>query len=287
MPASDLAKVIWHNLVQTPIGDRIFYVPFWECPYRCEFCCVDSLPGRPPADLAAGEAMLFALIAEQFRRTGVKQALHIYGGEPLIKAKYIEDFGVRALLQPGVKKLYLYSTLRPPGAERCVEAWGRDNVRIVVNRDTATDKVHEQMARLQGVAEFYSNPTVFHTGRGRKGEAAYQERWFEHMLPASLPGRSCFANASGLLVNGAHGTVHLCCLPQSPVIADFSQAAATVLDRQATSLASFHKEIKARMRDEGHIHACSVCEAHSRWDTRVAPTFKLVDGVIAPPAALA
>lgn len=264
---SDMPQVIWHNLRQKPMLQRIFYVPFWECPYRCEDCCVDSWPGRPPKDLEAGEAMLFGLIAAQARHTGHAIALHIYGGEPLMRPRYLRDFMQRALGHAGVGKLYLYSTLRPRGIESVVAKVPKGRLRIVVNPDTANDAVHARMAALDGIAEFYRNPTIFHTGRGRYGADGYQEAWFERLLPAALPGRSCFATASGMLINGPHRSVHLCCLPQSPVVGHFNQDPSNVFSAYRRKLETFHREVRARVRAEGHVHACEVCEQDSAYDS--------------------
>lgn len=269
---SDLASVIWHNLRQTPMLSRIFYVPFWECPYRCDFCCVDSLPGRPPADLDRGEDMLFELIAELHQRTGKPLGLHYYGGEPLMRPEYLAQVAERAMRDPAVGKFYVYSTLKLKGIDLVLDVVPRDRLRIVVNTDTVDDFVRAEVARLEGIAEYYTNPTVFHTGRGRAGCEGYQEAWFERVLPRALPGRSCFATASGMLVNGPHHSVHLCCLPQSPEVGRLDMPAAQVVDQYLARLKTYHKEALAQMRRDKLMHACQTCEANSRFEsTRHGP----------------
>jgi hypothetical protein len=263
-----LPKVVFNNLLQRPQLDRVFYVPFWECPYRCAFCCVDSLPGKPPRQPDAGEPMLFGLLEALRARTGRAVQVHVYGGEPLLRPDYLAALAGRLLGQPGFGKLYLYSTLRPPGIERVAAALPPGRLRVVVNPDTLDAEARARMAALAGVAELYRNPMTFPTGRGAEGAAGYRTDWLTRLLPVGLPGRSCFATVSGPLVNGAHGLVHLCCLPQSPVVGRTDEPPAEVLARYETVVAGFHREVEALARQLGVSHPCAVCDRTAGFDSR-------------------
>ncbi|MBD66647.1 MAG: hypothetical protein CME62_15670 [Halobacteriovoraceae bacterium] len=283
MASSDLLKVIKHNLTQKPILDRVFYVPFWECPYNCDFCCVDSLPGKPQSDLGAGEEFLFKFLGSLSLQTNKKVGLHYYGGEPLLKPEEFLNVARRAVSHPAISKVYLYSTLRPPKSVETIKQLPSDKIRVVVNDFTANEKVKHAMQELAGVAEYYSNPTVFHTGRARNIEGEVKKfssekikkTFFEKVLPPSLPGRSCFANASGPLINVAHQKVHLCCLPQSPVVGDFASDTDQLVKKYIASLQEFHKKTYQDMKKCGHTHACQSCEKWSAWDTRKVPAFSI------------
>jgi len=278
---SDMPKVALNNLMQRPMLDRIFYVPFWDCPYNCEFCCVDSLPGKPPEHPTSGEATLMALMDALHERTGRPIQVHVYGGEPLLRPNTIAALAGRLVDRASFKKMYLYSTMRKSGADRVLAALRDPSLlRVVVNDFTANERVHERMAELGGgdVAEFYNNLVVFPTGRGREGEQAYRKSLLERVMPSWAPGRSCFATVSGMLVNGAHDTVHLCCLPQSPVVGTFEEDARVIIERYERKLETFHSEIRKVMQERGLSHACSACELASNWDTRVRPDTSHLEG---------
>ncbi len=267
----DILKVGWNNFLQRPLLDRIFYVPFWDCPYLCDFCCVASLPGKPKEDLTKGESTLFSLLAILYKNLGEPIQVHVYGGEPLLRPDYIWDLARRLKETKMMKRFYLYSTLRPRGLEKIVEALGEKNLRVIVNPTTINSSVKSQMNQFPKIIETYKNPVFFPTGRAKIGEKAYRRTIWERILPFGMPGKACFANVSGPLVNGEHGTVHLCCLPQSPVVGETVEPADLIWKRYREKLKEYWKEVEQNAKEKGYSFACSVCESKSQWDTRVRP----------------
>tara|TARA_Y100001937_G_scaffold122491_1_gene183503 strand:- start:211726 stop:212637 length:912 start_codon:yes stop_codon:yes gene_type:complete len=256
--------------------DRIFYVPFWECPYMCDFCCVDSLPGKPPADLQAGEPILFALMDRLYENTGRKQQVHVYGGEPMLRPDYMYSLARSLKDRPSFDRFYMYSTLRPGKEEPLVDILGPEKLKIIVNPDTATDSIREKVQQYgrahKGMVEFYFNPTFFPTGRGSEDLSGYKPNWMQKYLPTGIPGRACFARISGMLVNGPDRSVHLCCLPQSPVVGNFADQIHEGQDSESLEersriiyhsylqgLKNYPSEVNSRARQEGRPHPCSVC----------------------------
>lgn len=268
----DILKIAWHNLLQKPLLDRIFYVPFWECPFQCAFCCVSSLPGRPPSPAPDHAQVLSNMLRRLARLRGGPVDVHYYGGEPLLRPDVIVSLARTLLPDPAFGRLTLYSTLRPPGLKKVLNAIPTHRLSIVVNPNTATPDVHAVVKDLGGVAAFYKNPTVFPTGRGAVGQAGYRKSFVEQCVSSWMPGRSCFANASGMLLNGAHRTMHLCCLPQSPVVGTFEEEPDVVLGRYLDMLPEYHKDMRRKMNEKGFSHACSVCQEESAWDTAVPPS---------------
>jgi hypothetical protein len=267
----NLLPVAVGNLLQRPRFDRVFYVPLWECPYECADCCVDSLPGAPPEDVTRGVPTLLALTEAIAARRGAPIGVHVYGGEPLLRADAIEEL-VRTL-DPlrDVARIYLYTTLRSHAYEKIARAAKPGRLRFIVNPATATDEVRARVASLGASAEWYRNVTIFPTGRGRVGSPAYRRSLLERVVPASAPGRSCFATVSGPLVNGPHGVVHLCCLPQSPVIGRLDEPAPALLARYEELLVTHHARMRAEAERLGVSHACAVCEHESAWSPRRKP----------------
>lgn len=283
---NDFPKIVWHNFRQKPILDRVFYVPFWDCPYNCDFCCVDSLPGKPKVDFEEGKKFLLNFLKSFHSISKKPIALHYYGGEPLLKPQEFLDIVKMAQDSKIVSKIYLYSTLLPKGSLEVIKMIPKDFIRVIVNEFTADQNVINAMKELDGIAEYYDNPVVFHTGRARQLEQKFQgaknfsnkkikQTVFENIFPASFPGRSCFANASGPLINLAHKKIHLCCLPQSPVIGDFDTNVDELLIQYKIGLESFYKKTTQAMKDCGDSHACKSCEKWSQWDTKKESLFNL------------
>ncbi|WP_411822112.1 radical SAM protein [Leptospira sp. 'Mane'] len=275
----DFFKVAAYNFFQKSLYDRIFYVPFWECPYECSFCCVDSLPGKPPLKIDAGEEKLLELIDKLYEIKKKPIQLHVYGGEPMLKPSYMEHIARLSVDNFKISRFYLYSTLRAGDIFPIVKAAGKNKIRIIVNPSTANDKVRDTMGRLNGIAEWYKNATVFPTGRAKQGSPSYRKSLIESIVPKSFPGRACFANISGMLVNGAHGTVHLCCLPQSPVVGTIDEKTDVILQRYRITLKSWYREILLKMRKDKISHACSVCQSLSDWNTKLRPNVSYLDSL--------
>lgn len=284
MPSSDIVKIIWNNLRQKPVYDRVFYVPFWECPFNCDFCCVDSLPGKPKQSFKEGEDFLFSFLKTYSEKVGRPIGLHYYGGEPLLRPQAFLDVAKRAETSGYVSKIYLYSTLRLKHSLETVQQVPKDFLRIIVNDFRADDLVLENMKALKGVAEYYDNPVVFHTGRARGQEDSHKNKSFrktlyEKSFPPSFPGRSCFANVSGPLINVPHKKIHLCCLPQSPVFGGFEESSDALVDTYMSAVKNYYKIVDREMRDCKQSHACSVCEKWSKWDTYKVPEFTLEQNI--------
>lgn len=267
--------------------DRIFYVPFWECPYMCDFCCVDSLPGKPPSDLEAGEPMLFALLERLYEYTGRPQQVHVYGGEPMLRPDYVLELARRLKDQPFFQRFYLYSTLRPGKEEALVQLLGKEHLRIIVNPDTADDRVREKVRSYPGIAEFYLNPVFFPTGRGSEDLRGYKPNWMQKYIPVGMPGRSCFARVSGMLVNGPDRKVHLCCLPQSPSVGEFAEAelrtdtemleerSRIIYDEYLKQLKEYPARVNSTARKQDKAHPCSVCNDESSFGKRLSNSVPL------------
>ena len=157
----------------------------------------------------------------------------------------------------------------------------KDFIRVIVNDFTADKAVHRKMEQLEGIAEFYDNPVVFHTGRARTSEEQnfsnqkIKKTIYEKILPPSFPGRSCFANSSGPLINLAHENVHLCCLPQSPTIGDFEIGSKALVENYLDAVQSYYKTVKKDMKACGLSHACASCEKWSAWDTAKKSNFNI------------
>lgn len=169
--------------------DRLFYVPFWECPFDCAFCCVDAPRGRPPRE-RDGPEVLSSLVYAMAERRGAPIQVHVFGGEPLMRPAQLLRLGALLAENPAMSKLHLYTTLRFDGAERLRDLLGEDLLRIVVNPETRNPQVEERMEGLRGVAEWYRNPIVFPTGRGRLGSDGYRTSNLERWVFAGWPGRS-------------------------------------------------------------------------------------------------
>ena len=271
----NLLEMGFWNLLQRPVLDRIFYVPFWECPFLCEFCCVDSLPGKPPVRVDAGESVLFSLVDALNKVSRKPIEVHLYGGEPLLKSDYILEFSKKLNSQKNVKKLVLYSTLRVGNIDSILNILPKKKLEIIVNPTTVTPSVEEKMKHLRGIAKAYKNVTIFPTGRGRIDSASYQKSLLEKIVPPTFPGRSCFATISGILVNTPHRTLHLCCLPQSPVIGDFESNPDAIVSKYVSELQNFHKKVEEERKNFNFSHACSVCEEHSQWKTDKKSTYAI------------
>lgn len=270
-----LLKQVWHNLSQTPILDRIFYVPFWDCPYLCDFCCVDARPGKPPTYPDKGEPALFALGQKMYQETGKHLQVHVYGGEPLLRPEYLKEFISRLMNEKFFKKLFLYTTLRPPGIEEILALIPEDKIKIIVNPSTINDAARARMHKFSRVTETYKNIVFFPTGRARLGSTSYKKSLVERILPIGLPGKSCFASISGPLVNGIQETVHLCCLPQSPIVGSINENIEILWNNYLMLIESHYKEVNSRMKKDGLSFACSVCEIDSKWSS----TKQLNDGI--------
>lgn len=272
---TDFKTVIWHNLVQKPIFDRIFYVPFWECPYDCDFCCVDSLPGKPQEESENALEHAIEVAREIKKVSGKKIGFHLYGGEPMLRPNRVSKIIDQVLAHKETfKKVYLYSTLKPKKSSQYLSKYSENELRIVVNDFTADQNTISNMKKLSQKAEFYDNPVSFHTGRARNAEER-KVTFFEKYFPRNAPGRSCFANASGPLFNATHNTIHLCCLPQSPIISHVSSSPQDTLKNYQKGLAKFYKDINIIMKKEGLSHACMACEKMACWDTRKQPSFTI------------
>ncbi len=276
-------KIAWYSLLKKPILDRVFYVPFWDCPYMCEFCCVDSMPGKPPGWPDEGEALLFEMIALMAARYKHPIQLHLYGGEPMLRHKYIEHIAERVKTDPNISKLVLYTTLRSRSPKKIVEILGKEKLQILVNEDTINDKVRKELAQLKGIASFHDLPMYLPVGRGAMGEPGYQPENFpgrkyeylQRILPFGMLNRSCFANVSGPLINVPHRTVHLCCLPQSPVIGNFAEGALNITNNYDTEVRQAPNKMNKACQQEGLHHPCAVCNKHSDYNS----TFS-VDGYV-------
>lgn len=262
-----LLKQVWHNLNQTPILDRIFYVPFWDCPFLCDFCCVDARPGKPPAYPDKGEKVLFALGQKMYKETGKQLQVHVYGGEPLLRPEYLKEFSSRLLNENFFKKLYIYTTLRPSGIEQILEILPENKIKIIVNPSTLNSVARDRIQKFSRIAETYKNIVFFPTGRARLGSTSYKKSLVERLLPVGLPGKSCFASISGPLVNGIQETVHLCCLPQSPIVGSIHDSVEILWGNYSMLIDSHYKKVNYRMRKDGLSFACSVCELDSKWSS--------------------
>ncbi len=260
-----MAQSLWQRLIDKPTYDKLFYVPFWDCPYGCDFCCVDSLPGKPPSFPDSGEALLFNLVDELYKRHGNPIELHLYGGEPMMRRSYVEHLAQKVDAHPHIAQFFLYTTLRSGSPEGVFQTLGTEKLTIIVNPDTVNEKVEERLEQYKEVVKMYDNPVFFPTGRGAVGEEGNQPNLLQRILPIGLPGRSCFARSSGLLVNGQQGTVHLCCLPQSPIVGTFHDSAEKLLDRYEEALVDIPKQINKKARERGCVHPCQVCNSESGY----------------------
>lgn len=261
-------KLALYALLNKPLLDRLFYVPFWDCPYECAFCCVDSLPGKAPGWPDAGEEPLFELAAEMRRRYGRAPELHFYGGEPMLRAGYVEHVARRIQASPDVSKLVLYTTLRSGSPRRVLDILGPKRLEILVNPDTLNERAQAALRELRGVARLNLLPVHFVTGRGA---VHTRPDALQRLLPVGWPGHSCFARTSGPLINGPQHTVHLCCLPQSPLLGTFTDAPATLLDRYEAALRTVPPALNRACRSTGAAHPCSVCNARTGYQSQAGP----------------
>ncbi|UYZ63438.1 radical SAM protein [Hymenobacter weizhouensis] len=261
-------KITLYAMLNKALLDRLFYVPFWDCPYECSFCCVDSRPGAAPGWPDAGEEALFALAQEMSCRYGRPVQLHFYGGEPMLRAGYVEHVARRVRESPFISKLVLYTTLRSGSPRQVLNILGPKRLEILVNPDTVNERVTAALRELRGVARLNLLPVHFVTGRGAVELRPDQYRW----LPVGWPGHSCFARTSGPLVNGPQGTVHVCCLPQSPLLGSFDDAPALLLDRYDAALRTVPRALNRACRAEGLVHPCAVCNRYTGYQSQAGPS---------------
>ena len=262
------AKVNLYTFLNKPLQDRLFYVPFWDCPYECTFCCVDSLPGKAPGWPDAGEALLFAMAEEMSRRYERRIELHFYGGEPMLRAGYVEHVARRVQKSPFISKLVLYTTLRAGSPQQLLDILGTERLQILVNPDTVNERAAAALQELKGVARLHLLPVHLMTGRGA---IDVRPDWHRQWLPVGWPGHGCFAKVSGPLINGPQHTVHLCCLPQSPLLGRFHDDARTLLDRYDAALRSVPKALNQACRASGAAHPCSVCNRYTGYQSQAGP----------------
>ena len=255
------------RLLNKPTFDKIFYVPFWDCPYLCDFCCVDSLPGNPSLFPDDGEEILFQLIDELYSRHQNPIEFHLYGGEPMLRKRYVEHLAEKVSLHSSISRFYLYTTLRSNSPKGVMEILGSDMLTIIVNPDTVNDKVKNRLNEFEKVVVMYNNPVFFPTGRGAVGLEGNQKNFWQSALPIGLPARSCFAASSGMLVNGQQGTIHLCCLPQSPIIGTFDDCASLILDKYETAAKQVPRELNRQARKQKCVHPCQVCNSRSGYQS--------------------
>lgn len=260
-----------YALLNLTLRDRVFFVPFWDCPYLCEFCCVDSLPGKAPGWPDGGEDVVFAMLAEMHRRYGRRVELHFYGGEPMLRAGYVEHVAQRVAATPHIKKMVLYTTLRSKSPRRVLEILGPKRLQILVNPDMVNERAAAALVEFKGVAELNSLPVHLVTGRGAVGGAGQRPDWHHTRLPVGWPGRSCFGRATGPLVNGPQRTVHFCCLPQSPIMGTFDEDATALLDHYDDALASVPKALNQACRAVKGVHPCGVCNKYSGYQSQAGP----------------
>ncbi|HEX8327671.1 MAG TPA: hypothetical protein VF629_09035 [Hymenobacter sp.] len=264
-------KVTLYAYLNRPVLDRVFFVPFWDCPYMCEFCCVDSLPGKAPGWPDAGEEELFALLAAGSARYGRPLQLHLYGGELMSRPGYVEHLARRVRDSPFVSKLVLYTTLRAASARKVLAILGRQRLEILVNPDTVNERAAAALREFKGVARLHLLPMSIPTGRGAVGQAGHKKDFFQKHLPVGWPGRACFSKQSGLLYNGPQKTVHLCCLPQSPVVGLFSTPPDELLARYEAALAAVPTALNQACRQRGLDHPCAVCNKFSGYQSQAGP----------------
>lgn len=264
-------KLALYSYLNRPILDRVFFVPFWDCPYGCEFCCVDSLPGKPAGWPDSGEDLLFELLAEMSQRYRRRLQLHLYGGEPMLRAGYIEHIARRVRASPHVSKLVLYTTLRSGSPRKVLEVLGPKRLEIIVNPDTLNERATAALRELKGVARLNTLPLNFVTGRGAEGQPGYKQDLFQRFVPLGWPGRSCFAKVSGVLVNGPQRTVHTCCLPQSPIVGTFDTPVPELIRSYEAALAAVPKAMNQACRSAGGAHPCGVCNKFSGYQSQAGP----------------
>lgn len=260
-----LARLFFQSLAGRPLFDRVFYVPYWECPYHCDFCCVDSMPGQAPRWPDEAEAAFMHFAEASYKEHRKPLQIHYYGGEPLLRPDYLLHFVRKIAGQPFFFRFYLYSTLIPADPGFLTDELGEENIRFIVNPETATPVVEERMKKLGKTAMYYKNPVFFPTGRGSK---TYPEhRNLLNSIPIGLPGRSCFAATSGPLFDAAHRRINLCCLPQSPVVGSFSESPQKLLKKYKELLATYPAKANETARKNGYAHPCSVCEKETDFQS--------------------
>ncbi|TGE17799.1 radical SAM protein [Hymenobacter elongatus] len=264
-------KVTLYSYLNRPVLDRVFFVPFWDCPYQCEFCCVDSLPGKPAGWPDSGEDLLFELLETMSRRYGRRMQLHFYGGEPMLRAGYVEHIARRVRDSPYVSKLVLYTTLRSKSPRQVLEILGSKRLEILVNPDTVNERVLAALQELKGVARLNLLPLTITTGRGAEHEPGYKQDFFQRYMPVGWPGRNCFAKVTGMLVNGPQRTVHTCCMPQSPIVGTFDSSAADIVAQYEAALATVPQALNASCRSSGGAHPCGVCDKFSGYQSQAGP----------------
>ena len=273
------AKITLYTLLNKPLQDRLFYVPFWDCPYECPFCCVDSLPGKAPGWPDAGEALLFELAEAMSGRYGRPIELHFYGGEPMVRAGYVAHVARRVRESPFISKLVLYTTLRAGSPRKVLDILGTKRLQILVNPDTVNERAAAALRELKGVAQLNILPVHFMTGRGA---VDVRPDWHRR-LPVGWPGHGCFAKVSGPLVNGPQHTVHVCCLPQSPLLGNFHDSPTALLDRYEAALRTIPKALNQACRASGAAHPCSVCNRHTGYQSQAGPSlndFQVADALM-------
>ena len=264
-------KVTLYAYLNRPVLDRVFFVPFWDCPYMCEFCCVDSLPGKAPGWPDSAEEELFALLATSSARYGRPMQLHVYGGEPMSRPGYVEHLARRVRDSPFVSKMVLYTTLRAASARKVLGILGRQRLEILVNPDTVNERAAVALQEFKGVARLHLLPVSIPTGRGAAGQAGHHKDFFQKHLPVGWPGRACFSKQSGLLFTGPQKVVHLCCLPQSPVVGSFDTPPAELLDRYEAALAAVPAALNQACRQQGLDHPCAVCNKFTGYQSQAGP----------------
>ncbi|MGB1206225.1 MAG: radical SAM protein [Chitinophagales bacterium] len=259
---------IWKRFLNQPTYDKVFYVPFWDCPYQCDFCCVDSLPGKPPIFPDDGEDLLFEVIEKLHQRFGKKIELHLYGGEPMMRKRYVEHLAKKVLEKSHISKLILYTTLLSNSPKGVYDILGKERLHIIYNPATINEKVKQRAEEFKDVASTYKNQVFFPTGRGAVGMEGNQANFWQNILPIGFPARSCFANSSGMLINGPQHTVHLCCLPQSPIIGTFHDKAIKLVEVYEKALSYMPQEINAEARRKKCVHPCQVCNSKTGYKSQ-------------------
>lgn len=68
--------------------------------------------------------------------------------------------------------------------------------------------------------------------------------------------------------------MHLCCLPQSPVIGTFDHPIQVLLTRHALTLDDYHRQVAEEAQRRGFSHPCSVCEQVSAFTPAMRGTRK-------------
>jgi len=208
------------------------------------------------------------LMEEQYRRFGQPIELHFYGGEPMMRKRYVEHVAKKAKALPYLKQFVLYTTLLSNSPKGVYDILGRELLSIIVNPSTVNDKVEKRIEELKEVVYLYRNQVFFPTGRGAVGEEGNQPNFWQRWLPIGFPARSCFATSSGMLVNGQQHTIHLCCLPQSPIIGTFHDSAAKLWNIYEENIVKMSRTINQKARERKCVHPCQVCNIETGYQSQ-------------------